>query len=769
MMGFDNCASGSLGEDFDQTISDKDSNEWGYMDRLDESTGSEHPPVHDSCLSERDDQFLQSIQRTFSEDFTLVHKINTETTTENIPLRTENLQPSQTTAPRKRERRTRSVSDSSIFYTNSVKARNPVKRLNDGALATFHGRAAATVPKNRLPPVASASVSTARVADSEGFTSTEMPSSDHSNSPQRAASVGAPSIEEHTCRDFFISQLYGLTGCFSIFSPVRRYSKRRASTISVMDNQVFVPPPQDLTFMGAVRNTLRGHGVDFVIWVNESSFLTVLILFLTTYYALVCIFAWILVQTDKKTDGRCALDADQIWTTYQQYELAFELSWSTFTTVGYGQVSPSGYENGCYPFRVLCASFAFLGLLFNSLSAAIFFSKLERYLTRSNITFTSSVCLRYGRSSSWMSGGEYGQFLRRADSRLSLHFGSPIRTSGKGTSLADLRGCSDCSGSPGSPRFSKSTSQFGGQEFGHGTMVKDKEDFFPQADSTSRKHPHPFLEFRIVNEHANYRMREIRNAHVSAMVQLTPDDAERMMNHASSAGQLLREYVTPAPNRNSSPTKVFSTKTSSASQSVASGLDDNSGHRPDSARLNNIKFLTAVTVQEEDSGIGKQAGPEGRVYFPLTLEPSSHPYFRRVWYIRHILDDRSPMLKPSVRNKIKNGWDPSLCTYTDILSCLVDFRIIRMTLKGNSAVTNSMVFAQKVYTKDDLFVGWQFSDIFYKRDRGRWWKRLLWQQEDSEVQNMDENEIDDCDLVLDKRLIHDILPQRDGDNEPIEG
>jgi hypothetical protein len=33
---------------------------------------------------------------------------------------------------------------------------------------------------------------------------------------------------------------------------------------------------------------------------------------------------------------------------------------------------------------------------------------------------------------------------------------------------------------------------------------------------------------------------------------------------------------------------------------------------------------------------------------------------------------------------------------------------------------------------------------------------------------LNENDIDDGDLVLDKRLIHDIIPQKGGGNEPIE-
>ncbi|KAL3788196.1 hypothetical protein HJC23_004663 [Cyclotella cryptica] len=767
MLGSDNGSIVYLEEGIDQTVSDKDSNERGYVVRHpDEPKETKHWSLHDSCSSERDDQFLRSIQQTFSEDYTLVQSFNTESIEDTFLLRTETLPPPQATTPRRRERRKKSVSDSSVFATSSGRSRNHVKRLNDGALATFHGRTAATVATSRLPPVASTGESETYVTDSVGFTPIHKQGSYDHDIPQSVASVEAPSNEEQTWRDCLLSQLYRLSDRSSIFSPIRRYSQRSASTISVMDNQVFVPPPQDLTFMGAVGNTLRGHGVDFVIWVNQSSFFTVLILFLTTYYALVFTFAGILVQMEKRTDGRCALDAEQIWTTSQEYELAFELSWNTFTTVGYGQVSPSGYENGCYSFRVLCASFAFLGLLFNSLSAAIFFSKLERYLTRSNITFSSSICIQYGRSSSFMSGGVYGQFLQRADTRLGLYPESP-KTVSKSMSLSDIHEIGDCGKSPGSSNeFSKSTSLLGAHKFGQSNMSDGGENAVLQAPRS--EHPYPFLEFRIVNEHANYRMREIRNAHVSAMIQLTPGDAERMMDRASSAGQLLREYVTPAPNLRSSPTKDFSTKTSSASGSFDSGLDDKSGHKLARARLNTIKFFTAVTVQEKDSGMGKQAGPEGRVYFPLTLEPSTHPYFRRVWYIRHILDHRSPMLKPLVRNKIKDGWDPSLCTYHDILSSLVDFRRIRITFKGNSAVNNSMVFAQKVYTIDDLFVGWQFSSIFYKRERWSWWNKL-WKREDSERHSTEENHIKDSDLVLDKRLIHDIIPQKDGGNEPIEG
>ena len=82
--------------------------------------------------------------------------------------------------------------------------------------------------------------------------------------------------------------------------------------------------------------------------------------------------------------------------------------------MGYGVVAPSGDpddDDNCYGIRFACSLFAFMGLLFNSLSAAIFFSKLERVLTRASVTFSSSACLEFGQAAAFTRGskGVYGQ------------------------------------------------------------------------------------------------------------------------------------------------------------------------------------------------------------------------------------------------------------------------------------------------------------------------------------------------------------------------
>jgi len=531
------------------------------------------------------------------------------------------------------------------------------------------------------------------------------------------------------------------------WKPFRRYYRRSTASIEMGENQFFIPPPEEgTTLFESLFYTINGYGNDFVVWIYEAKFFTVLAMFFFAYYALVFSFAGILVAMESRTGGRCGLEAYETWTkSYSFYELAFELSWTTFTTVGYGIVSPSGEDSHCYPIRFLCSMFAFMGLLFNSLSAAIFFSKLERVLTRSSVTFSSSVCLQFGQAASFTRGskGVYGQFWTESNSMRSLD-GNVTDASRSNRSISTA----DSDGARGPP------SRLG--------AIHDM--------------PYPFLEFRIVNDHANYKNRAVRNAHVNAMVQLSALDAENaragLLDRRRSSKATFREYVSVVPK--DSPVKDAK-KPRPPSIEESDSLDSSfRTKRIQLARSNRRQSLgasiiaTALIVQESDHDKGKGSGLEGRVYYPLNLEPQDHPYFRHVFYIRHVLNDRSPLLKPCVREKIKRDgcWDTQRNQHQDILSSLVDFHSIRITFKGTSSVSNALVFAQKVYNVEDVYVGWQFGQIFYQKERG-WFRRLCYASKTK--QEGDDHSGDEEKLMLDKRLIHDILPQAGGGHEPIEG
>jgi hypothetical protein len=481
-------------------------------------------------------------------------------------------------------------------------------------------------------------------------------------------------------------------------SPMKRY-KKRSSSITMLENQYFIPPPEEnTTFVKSILYTMNGYGQDFVVWIYQASFFAVLVISLTAYYALVFAFAGVVVAMENASDRRCTFVTDMLLSSESAFEFAFELSWTTFTTVGYGTVAPSGED--CYPIRIGCSLFAFMGLLFNSLSAAIFFSKLERVLAKASVTFSSSICLQFETIDADRSA--------RVDSYRSM-----------GHRLSSVEG---------------------------------------------EAVPYPFLEFRIVNDHANYASRAVRNASCAALVSLSGKHAEMISGGVQESSELYREVVTKSfsvdetdhaspitsstanglslpqyrPVGKTKPSFFSVAKTVAKSNALAasaktkptneqdeSGEHTSSGEERASTSSENIDpapaaipsarrrrkrqdskmaFLsasikqTAIIVQENDSGKGQQATPEGRVYFPLELEPSTNPYMKNVWYLRHTLNAKSPLLRYSVREKLKRdgAWDAEVNTYQDIIASLVDFHKINVTFKGTSSASNSLLFTQKV-------------------------------------------------------------------------
>lgn len=89
-------------------------------------------------------------------------------------------------------------------------------------------------------------------------------------------------------------------------------------------------------------------------------------------------------------------------TPHTKFSDAFALSWTTFSTVGYGMTYTSvgsnlgdTKPNHCAWVVLLCTSQAFLGLLFAGMCAAILFGKVNRVQSHANIIFSNAVCLQY--------------------------------------------------------------------------------------------------------------------------------------------------------------------------------------------------------------------------------------------------------------------------------------------------------------------------------------------------------------------------------------
>jgi hypothetical protein len=133
-----------------------------------------------------------------------------------------------------------------------------------------------------------------------------------------------------------------------------------------------------------------------------------------------------------------------------------------------------------------------------------------------------------------------------------------------------------------------------------------------------------------------------------------------------------------------------------------------------------------------------------RIFSKMMIEAGEHPFFKRVWLGRHILDETSPILKPKVRRQIRrNGgfWPERLNSHEAVRESL-QFNQILVSLNGVSNVSASDVYAQKIYDFVDINVGYQFVNVLYKDES---------------------NDI----LKVDTDLINDVKEQNGGGGEPL--
>ena len=80
---------------------------------------------------------------------------------------------------------------------------------------------------------------------------------------------------------------------------------------------------------------------------------------------------------------------------------AFSLSWTTFSTVGYGSASPattkmSPNRNDCAFTTILCSFESFIGVLYSGFCGAILFGKVLRILSHAQVMFSEPLVVRYG-------------------------------------------------------------------------------------------------------------------------------------------------------------------------------------------------------------------------------------------------------------------------------------------------------------------------------------------------------------------------------------
>lgn len=409
-------------------------------------------------------------------------------------------------------------------------------------------------------------------------------------------------------------------------------------------------------------------------WMFRVSFMFLFVVMCFFFFGWVMAFAGLIVVAGRMDEECVRIGGVPFGNATSDFADAFALSWTTFSTVGYGSTYPAlGHENhnpsNCLFITFICSLESFLGVLYSGFCGAILFGKVLRIQSHAQVIFSDPIVIRYG------SGVQQGRH-------------------------------------------------------------EDEEE---EDKGGPKKIPCPVLEFRVVNRLFGEVGGEIMDATLNVVANVDANDTDPNVLGSLSTEKSKRGI------RNT--TLTSSQDSTSETHSEESGrISATSESRALSNKFFSTGTLSKMLHRQHHHAVDEDPSARlvnKRIFSKMMIEASEHPFFKRVWLGRHVLDDTSPILKPKVRRQIRRNqgyWPERLNSYEAVRNSL-QFNQILVSLNGVSNVSAADVYAQKIYDFVDINVGYQFVNILYK---------------DS-----------DDTLKVDPDLINDVREQHGGGGEPL--
>jgi hypothetical protein len=179
------------------------------------------------------------------------------------------------------------------------------------------------------------------------------------------------------------------------------------------------------------------------------------------------------------------------------------------------------------------------------------------------------------------------------------------------------------------------------------------------------------LEFRVVNRLFNDAGGEIMDATLHAVANLDASDADPSLRAAVDMDRRHR-FINAGRETQSSTDSYGRSERGYSERDFGSGSESGSTSIMGSLNYKHFFFTgkrsrVHQAIDEDPSArlVGK------RIFCKMLIEASEHPFFKRVWLARHVLDDTSPLLTLKTRRAIRrNGgfWPSKLNNYDSFLS-----------------------------------------------------------------------------------------------------
>ena len=243
-------------------------------------------------------------------------------------------------------------------------------------------------------------------------------------------------------------------------------------------------------------------------------------------------------------------------------------------------------------------------------------------------------------------------------------------------------------------------------------LTSDDESSKSANDSSSgmstnlNQLPLPVLEFRLANRMHNVMGGEIMDCTLNIVASIDSSRADSLRQHGRRHRRRKGKRVPRQPNVN------FFSGDSTKDLAVTETDKSSIQQLTDSLRR---RALQPDPPFEEDA-FGKITSK--RIFVKLHVETQDHPFFRRTWTVRHVLDLESPILADDAKKAIRlnNGfWPKELNDAASVRACLNVDQIL-LSFSGTSNADANSVYAQKIYDAQSIKIGYVFLSMLYKTE-----------------------------------------------------
>lgn len=441
--------------------------------------------------------------------------------------------------------------------------------------------------------------------------------------------------------------------------------------------------PDDFSF------TPNTYIVKYVNWSYTSGFLVVFVSFLAVFLFIVFVFG-LFLKWAGEAQPHCIIVAGEKFGTNDGTTLAdaFALSWTTFTTVGYGAVytatgnDENFSQHSCALITILCTAESFIGLLYAGVCTAIMFGKIGRIQSHAQVTFSDAMCVEYGKEEESSSTPlPQSTSARAGDAAMS----SGNRPTGTVFSIPKV-----ASGQ----RKSQFRNHVGIPLDANEAVINEADEENDGADKAEDGVSHDTGDV-TGNEGGSTKQDHVdgssKNGEDSS-VNVSDDESGDSSSYSSSSAS--RTFT---GKRILCPVLRF--------QLVNQLANDPGGEILD-AHLN---FM----VRKEKESYPYE--PIAR-FLKVELEEATHPFFNRVWHGRHVLNEDSPLVSVVARQRIRqnDGYWPSDLNDPDSIRFHLRFSSVIITMTGISSISAESVQISKRYYHHDVVIGYQFAPLLYK-------------------------------------------------------